>query len=138
MFNPIRTVRTAALALGLLGAATLSAHAAPSHSIRWNGPYIQAVNDGACDVRINGRTFTPNGTVDLYVSYSGDYTGSYEVTLTATRGVFVPGYGLVGGGTFSRLVGTGIQTRETEQVQAYDESSQQWSNTTVSNLYCLG
>jgi hypothetical protein len=131
------------VSLALVGAAAAAtfasgnAHAAQSHSIRYTGPYIQAAGSN-CSVTITGSSFTPNGTVDLHVSESGDYTGSYEVTLTASRGLFWPGYGLVGGGKFSYVAYTTIQTTETVQVQAYDESSQQWSNTTVSNVSCLG
>jgi hypothetical protein len=148
----IKAIRTLVLGLGLLGSATLtglgplSAHTAQARTIYY-GPVIQASGfaNGVCGVNITGSRFTPGGTVDVYVSMSGSFPHSIEVTLTATPGFWEqvpPLYGpwvhFGGGDIDQRVYTTWPQGADTVQVQAYDTASQQWSNTTVTVVSCPG
>src|SRR5579871_1415726 len=126
-----RTVRAAALALGLLGSAALSGMG-PLSAHAGNPPSLQTTA-GNCGVYVTGNGFTPSGKVDLYVyGYSGF---SYAAQVTATAPRFVPPGRLIGGGTIAQMVYE--NTSDSMEAIAYDEATKQWSNWSYSTEYCL-
>jgi hypothetical protein len=124
MFNITRTIRRAALGLGLLGSAALismgplSAHAA--------GPYLHT-EAGNCSVYTVGTGFRPMGKVDLYAyrfdGTSWHYINDYVKTASTD-------------GVISQLVWD-QNNAETIFVMAYDRSANLWSNYTETTEYCL-
>jgi hypothetical protein len=136
VINPMRTVRSAILTLGLLGSAaltgmgSLSAHAAQSNSIRsLNLPTLQ-MTPGNCGAYIAGSHFTPGGVVDLYVyGTDGLYRSFKEYP------VWLPLWGAVPG-TFSQAVSDGNNATTLEAI-AYDETTHQYSNWSFATEYCL-
>jgi hypothetical protein len=127
----MRTIRTAILALGLLGAATVSAHAAPSQGIRpvLLTPFLQTA-PGNCSVTVNGSIFTPGGVVDLYVYGSDGLYKTYKETAYALTWFGVQA------GSFAQTV-YDANNATTIQAIAYNESTQHWSNWSSSTEYCL-
>jgi hypothetical protein len=85
MINPMRTVHSAILGLGLLGAGTLSA-LGPLSAHAGNVAHIQ-ITAGDCSAIVSGSGITQGGQVDAYVR--GDRRHVSKIIATATPNCIV-------------------------------------------------